>query len=62
MDLEKVIKGTFEIVDGELSFVCTTQGASFEEVLDAITKLRDECQRQIDAQKACPFYRKRKTQ
>lgn len=56
---DKFIKGSFEVVDGVLSFRCSTQGATFEEVEHAITKLRDECQRQLDAKKQCPFYKKR---
>lgn len=51
-----MIKGTFEVVDGKLNFVCTTNGVSYEEVQEAITKLRDECQRQLDNGIQCPFH------
>jgi len=52
---EKFIRGAFEVVDGVLSFNCSTKGVTFEEVEAAITKLRDECQRQLDNNHKCPF-------
>ncbi len=54
----KYIKGEFSFIDGVLSFTTKTNGASFNEVLEAITKLRDECQRQIDNKQNCPFHKK----
>lgn len=51
----KVIKGTFEVINGELSFNCTNTNASFDEVKVALIKLRDECQRQLDNESKCPF-------
>lgn len=56
---DKVIRGTFEVMDGVLSFVCTTKGASFGEVETALTKLRDECQRQLDNKEKCPYHNPR---
>lgn len=53
---QEFIRGTFEIVNGELNFVCSTKGVSFEEVKQALTKLRDECQRQLDNETKCPFH------
>ena len=52
----KFIKGSFEFADGKLSFTCSTHNRTFNEVLEAITKLRDECQRQIDNRHQCPFH------
>lgn len=54
--LEKIMRGEFEYSNGILSLTCHTQNISFAESLEAITKLRDECQRQIDNQKQCPFH------
>lgn len=56
MGPDKYIRGTFEVVDGELSFTCSTKGVSFEEVEKAITKLRDECQRQLNEKSKCPYF------
>lgn len=56
----KILKGDFEVVDGQLSFNCKTKGVEFNEVLIGITKLRDECQRQIDQRSECPFYDEKK--
>ena len=56
-DSGKIIRGTFEIIGERLDFNCTTQNASFDEVLIAITKLRDECQRQIDSRQKCPYFK-----
>lgn len=53
---DKFIRGTFEVVEGVLSFNCSTKGVSFEEVETAIKKLRDECQRQLDNKNKCPHY------
>lgn len=52
----KILKGQFEVVDGKLSFTCSTQNVSFDEVLCGLTLLRDELQRQIDNQQKCPFH------
>ena len=52
--MQNHIKGEFEFKDGKLEFNCHTHGVSFQEVLEAITALRDECQRQIDNQENCP--------
>ena len=59
-DEPKILKVEFEVVNGELSFTCHTQNVSFEEVLNGITLLRDECQRQIDNKEKCPFHTKAK--
>lgn len=53
---ESFIKGVFEVIDGKLSFTCSTQNVSFEQVLEGIVLLRDEMQRQIDNQTKCPFH------
>lgn len=55
-DNDKYIRGTFEVVDGELSFTCSTNNVSFSEVKQGLTKLRDEMNRQLDNQKECPFH------
>jgi len=52
----KILHGEFDYADGKLSFTCTTQNVSFDEVLAAITAMRDECQRQIDNQNLCPHH------
>lgn len=52
---DKFIRGTFFMEDGELSFTCSTKGATFDEVKEALTKLRDECQRQLNEQHKCPY-------
>lgn len=55
---ERILKGEFTYENGKLSFVCHTQNVEFVEVLEAITAMRDECQRQIENQKKCPFHPK----
>jgi len=54
----KVLRGSFEVVDGKLSFNCTTTNIPFNEVLFGLTKLRDELNRQIDNQQNCPYHGK----
>lgn len=53
---ERILKGEFTYENGKLSFVCHTQNVEFAEVREAITAMRDECQRQITNQKQCPFH------
>ena len=53
---ERILKGEFTFENGKLSFTCSTQNVEFTEVLQAITAMRDECQRQINNQTLCPFH------
>lgn len=55
---DKIINGSFEYKNDKLTFLCNTKGTSFKHVLKVITAVRDECQRQIDNQKKCPYYEK----
>ena len=57
---KRILQGTFSYENGKLQFVCNTHGVEFPEVLEAITALRDECQRQIDNKDKCPFHKKDK--
>ena len=56
---ERILKGEFTFENGNLNFICYTQNVEFSEVFDAITAMRDECQRQIDNQHKCPFHSKK---
>ena len=56
---ERILKGTFTYEGGKLDFNCETQNVSFNEVLEAITAMRDECQRQINNQHLCPLHKDR---
>lgn len=55
---EKKASGSFSFENGKLDFNCHTENLEFREVLELITALRDECQRQIDNQTKCPFHKK----
>lgn len=53
---ERILKGEFTFENGKLNFVCHTQNVEFTEVSEAITAMRDECQRQLNNQEKCPFH------
>lgn len=59
---EKFIKGEFSIdfESDRLNFTCSTNNVSFKEVENALIRLRDEVQRQLDNKKKCPFMRNKK--
>lgn len=48
--------GEFSFADGKLQFTCHEANATFKEVLEAVTALRDEVQSQIDNQSKCPYH------
>lgn len=52
----KIIKGSYEVIDGKLSFTCTTQGSTFQEVKEALILLREEVNRQLINETMCPFH------
>lgn len=53
---ERILRGEFSFKDGKLDFQCHTKNVEFSDVLEAITALRNECQRQIDNKHKCPFF------
>lgn len=53
---ERILKGEFTFENGKLNFICHTQNVEFTEVREAITAIRDECQRQLNNQEKCPFH------
>ena len=57
-DSSRILKGEFSFENGKLDFQCHTQNVEFEEVLEAIIALKNECQRQIDNKQKCPFHKK----
>ncbi len=52
---EPILKGYFVIDKGILHFT-TEQNVSFKEWRDALEKVRDEINRQLENQDKCPFY------
>lgn len=56
-DGERILKGEFTYENGKLDFQCHTQNVPFEEVLEAIMALREECNRQINNKEKCPFHK-----
>jgi len=52
----KNLSGEFEVIDGKLSFTCHTSNIPYSEVLQGITLLSDELNRQINQQTNCPHY------
>lgn len=55
--LDKVIGGSFEYKEGELSFTTINQNCSFEESRDALVKLKIEIERLLNNQSHCPYYK-----
>ena len=52
-----MIKGEFYFENGKLlDFLVHTKDLDFKTVLDAFEALKDECERQINFMKLCPFY------
>ena len=54
--MDKIFKGTFNIVDGKLNFNCKTKNMSFDEVKSGLLLLRSEIERQIKEEKKCPYH------
>lgn len=57
VNAERILRGEFSYENGKLDFKRHTQNVKFSEVLEAITALKNECQRQIDNQHKCPFHK-----
>lgn len=50
-------KGTFRVINGELDFVCLTNGVPYETVKAGLIKLKDEIERQLANEQKCPYYK-----
>lgn len=57
----EIIEGNFSIdfSTNGLNFECNTQNVEFFEVENALIRLRDEVQRQLDNKKLCPSYQEK---
>ena len=57
-ELPKIIKGEFSIdfETDSFNFTCNTQNVTFAEVEQALIRLRNEVQRQLDNKEKCPFH------
>lgn len=57
---DAIFKGTFEVVDGKLDFVCLTKDVPYETVKSGLIKMKEEIERQLANEQLCPYYRKPK--
>jgi hypothetical protein len=53
--IDKIVRAELSVINGVLTCYSVTKNVTFDEAMEAVIRMRDELNRQIDKSGNCPF-------